>query len=142
MNITIGGIQRDVSDEQLEKIHKLLETELRTPDNIAFQGAVGPGHITGIFFNGEDQILYRHGNNYVVWLAGSSAKRTNRKLVPIERKDLRPGDVVYRDENKRNPGEYSDMYGVVLDEERVTYIKRDKEVWIDGMDYTYWWKVV
>ena len=165
MNITIGGITKEVTDEQMEQIKelldsdttitisgkdlfelktqikKLLETDLRTPDNILFYAGE---KVYGLFFNNNKQVLDYHSSReqWQVLATATSVPRNNRKLVPTLREDLKPGDIVYRSDKEHKSFTPTEFYGIVLNSDEVIYVDEGKETLIDDFDYNFWWKVV
>ena len=145
MNITIGGKNREITEEQLEQINELLKTELRTPSTIHFDVGMGKGNVYGLFFNRDKQILYFPDRTKQWFVRDSGANqifRTGRKLVPINREDLKPGDVAYRDDDEIDTGGYLECYCVILDEKYIACVCSDTDIVVDNSVADYWWKVV
>ena len=143
MNITIGGITKEVTNEQMKKIEKLLETDLRTPDNIFFY-AGRAGEVWGLFFNNNKQLLDYNipREQWTVSFTSTSVPKNNRKIVPVLQEELEPGDVVFRADNYDGDFDVIEGYGIVLKEKGVVYITSLGELHIDNDYYSYWWKVV
>ena len=141
MNITIGGKTKEVTDEQMKQIEKLLETELRTPDNIHLY--VGE-RVYGLFFNNNKQVLNYHAykEQWTVLAPDMSVSKNNRKLVLALREDLEPGDVVFRADIPDGSFEEIDGYGIVLNEKEVIYVTSLGGLHKDYSYYNCWWKVI
>ena len=141
MNITIGGKNREVTDKQIKQIEKLLETELRTPDNIHLY--VGE-RAYGLFFNNNKQVLNYHAytGQWTVLAPEMSVPKNNRKLVLALREDLEPGDVVFRADIPDGYFDEIEGYGIVLNEKEMVYITNLGELHIDNSYYNCWWKVI
>ena len=142
MNITIGGKTKEVTNEQFKQIEKLLGSKLRTPDNIRFNA--GPeGFVYGLFFNNDKQALGFSGRQFNVQAGHiNPIFTTNRKLVPINREDLKPGDVVYRSDTEDRSFDQIDDYGIVLNPHETAYTTYQNEIHIDDLGYSFWWKVI
>ena len=143
MNITIGGKTKEVTDEQMKQIEKLLESELRTPDNIKFCAGTWDEYVYGLFFNNNRQILgYSTTGHWNVTVRTDQILRNNRKLFPVKREDLKPGDFAYRDVVPDADFDFKEGYGIILDSEMVVEVIDGREIHEDCQDYPYWWKVV
>ena len=145
MNITIGGKIREVTDKQMEQIKELLlETELRTPGYILFWSGAGDKKINGLFFNNNEQVLnyFLPRRQWTVSTSQNQIVRGNRKLVPINREDLKPGDVVYRSDTEDRSFDQIDDYGIVLNPDETAYPTYENEIHIDDLEYSFWWKVI
>ena len=167
MNITIGGKTKEVTDEPMEQIKelldpdtiitisgkdlfelktqitKLLETELRTPINIGiFIGGINKDKVKGLFFNDGEQILTAEAGVFEVQRVTTARRSVERKLVPINREDLKPGDVVYRFGTEDGSLDQIDDYGIVLNPNETAYATDQKGIHIDDLGYPFWWKVI
>lgn len=147
MNITIGGKNREVTDEQMKQIEKLLNKELRTPDNILFCAGTGRETVYGLFFNENQQILgFSYGTKqWTVTGVSDQILRTNRKLVPIDREDLLPGDVAFRSDKYEEEFDRLLDYCIILDAKKVVSLTESSSepifIYIAEEDES-WWKVV
>ena len=144
MNITIGGKTKEVTDEQMKKIEKLLETKLRTPNNISFYAGDGEGKVYGLFFNNNQQVLDYNAprKQWTVLATKTSVRRGNRKLVRTLQVDLLPGNVVLRMDDLGGDFGELECYGIVLNEKEVIYVTSLGGLHIDNDYYSYWWRVV
>lgn len=147
MNITIGGVQREVTDEQFEQIEKLLNKELRTPDKIIFLSDIDGDTVNGIFFNKDRQVLgfSKHTGQWIVFGKMGDTRYWDRRLVPIKREDLKPGDIAFRSAEDEEEFDRIADYCIILDDEKVVSAQASGYTPIrieSGDEDETWWKVV
>jgi hypothetical protein len=134
--ITIDGeTYRRVDNEK-----SIEEQYVRVPENIHFT-------LRGeLLFNDDQQVLYALKGNYGVSSSGKlRVSDETRYLVPCERSDLEPGDVVLMLCSWENVKDWSSIlwkYVCILDEKRYAYISDKKDVRVHNSWFSKWYRVM
>jgi hypothetical protein len=115
--------------------------ELIVPDNIALINTPGCNFIA---FNNNKQLLTEHYGVYDVrsYSPYYTACPLNI-LVPIERQNLKPGDIAFRSDiefNQHN-AKALDKYCVIVNDKEYAYIT-ERSVHISNNSFNYWYKAI
>jgi len=112
----------------------------RVPENIKI---VNAGNLLGIKF-GEEQTLFKypHYKSYGVDGGGIGFYSVDCELVPCERKDLKPGDIAFRnDEDETLIFKDLESYCIILDDFKCVFISGEQDIRIDDETWDTWYKV-